>query len=214
VLYHEPSFVSYGPVVTFAGGKPVPVATRREDDFQLTRALLEPKVTPKTKALLAVSILGNPAKLDDMRAFCDRHGLWFMEDNCESMDAVLPSGRKAGTLGDLNTFSFFFSHHISTMEGGMVLTDDLELYHLLKCMRAQGWTRDIPPDSPLFKRGASDHFGRAGRGHHHRQRPGIDRRQQQQRPGHHWRCSHGGSERVAEQRWRHHGPGRQRRADR
>lgn len=119
---------------------------------------LEQALTPKTKALLAVSILGNPARLDEMRAFCDRHGLWFMEDNCESMDAVLPSGRKAGTLGDLSTFSFFFSHHISTMEGGMVLTDDLELFHLLKCMRAHGWTRDLPADSPLYKRAGSDHF--------------------------------------------------------
>jgi CDP-6-deoxy-D-xylo-4-hexulose-3-dehydrase len=119
---------------------------------------LEQALTPKTKALLAVSILGNPARLDEMRAFCDRRGLWFMEDNCESMDAVLPSGRKAGTLGDLSTFSFFFSHHISTMEGGMVLTDDLELFHLLKCMRAHGWTRDLPADSPLYKRAGSDLF--------------------------------------------------------
>ncbi|MFN7340683.1 MAG: DegT/DnrJ/EryC1/StrS family aminotransferase, partial [Opitutia bacterium] len=99
------------------------------DTLNMDVSKLEAALTKDTKALLAVSILGNPCRLDEMRAFCDKHGLWFMEDNCESMDAELPSGRKAGTFGDLNTFSFFFSHHISTMEGGIVLTDDLELYH-------------------------------------------------------------------------------------
>ena len=75
--------------------------------------------------------------------FCDRHGLYFFEDNCESMDAEL-ADRKAGTFGAVNTFSFFFSHHISTMEGGMVLTDDEETAHLCKSIRAHGWTRDLP----------------------------------------------------------------------
>ena len=73
------------------------------------------------------------------------------------MDAEI-DGRKTGTFGDLNTFSFFFSHHISTMEGGMVLTDDLELAHLCRSLRAHGWTRDIPHDSPLYHRTAADHF--------------------------------------------------------
>ena len=73
--------------------------------------------------IVAVSVLGNPAELDVIRSFADRHGLYLLEDNCESMDAEL-NGRKTGTFGDLNTFSFFFSHHISTMEGGMVLTSD------------------------------------------------------------------------------------------
>ena len=119
---------------------------------------LEAALTPKTRMVLAVSILGNPAKLDVIRDFCDQHDLIFMEDNCESLDATLPDGRKAGTLGDLSTFSFFFSHHISTMEGGMVLTDDAELYHLLLCLRAHGWTRDLPTDSPLFERTGDDLF--------------------------------------------------------
>ena len=75
---------------------------------------LEKALTPKTKAIVAVSILGNPAALDVMRAFADKHGLYLLEDNCESMDAEL-NGKKCGTFGHLNTFSFFFSHHISTM---------------------------------------------------------------------------------------------------
>jgi CDP-6-deoxy-D-xylo-4-hexulose-3-dehydrase len=92
-----------------------------------------------------------------MQEFARRHGLYFLEDNCESMDAEL-GGRKAGTFGHLNTFSFFFSHHISTMEGGIVLTDDEEMFHLLRASRAHGWTRDLPPNSPLFERRGSDHF--------------------------------------------------------
>ncbi len=119
---------------------------------------LEAALTPETRMIVAVSILGNPAALDTIRAFADRHGLYVLEDNCESMDAELPDGRKTGTFGDLNTFSFFFSHHISTMEGGMVLTDDRELCHLLRALRAHGWTRDLPEDSPLFEPRDDDFF--------------------------------------------------------
>lgn len=118
---------------------------------------LEQALTPRTRMIVAVSILGNPAALDVIRAFADRHGLYLLEDNCESLDAEL-GGRKTGTFGDLNTFSFFYSHHVTTMEGGMVVTDDLELAHLCRSLRAHGWTRDLPPGSPLFERGESDHF--------------------------------------------------------
>lgn len=128
------------------------------DSLNLDVSRLEAALTPKTRMIVAVSILGNPAALDTIRAFADRHGLYFLDDNCESMDAELPNGRKTGTLGDLNTFSFFFSHHISTMEGGMVLTDDVELCHLVRSLRAHGWTRDLPADSPLFETRDDDFF--------------------------------------------------------
>jgi CDP-6-deoxy-D-xylo-4-hexulose-3-dehydrase len=130
----------------------VELDTLNMDVKQLERAL-----GPRTRALMAVSILGNPCALDVMRAFCDRHGLYFIEDNCESMDAEI-DGKKAGTFGHLNTFSTFFSHHISTMEGGLVLTDDLELAHLSRCMRAHGWTRDLPTESPLYERTNRDFY--------------------------------------------------------
>ncbi len=127
------------------------------DTLNLDVSRLEESLTPRTRMIVGVSILGNPAALDVMRAFADRHGLYFLEDNCESMDAEL-NGRKTGTFGDLNTFSFFFAHHMSTMEGGIVLTDDVELAHLCRSLRAHGWTRDLPPDSPLFERTDSDFF--------------------------------------------------------
>ena len=109
------------------------------DTLNMDVSQLEAALTPNTKMLLAVSILGNPAALDVMRAFCDQHGLIFMEDNCESLDAELKN-KKAGSFGDVNTSSFFFSHHIATMEGGMVVTDDLETCHLMKALRAHGAT--------------------------------------------------------------------------
>ena len=130
----------------------VDLQTLNMDVTQLERAL-----TPKTRAIVAVSILGNPAALDVMRAFADQHGLYLLEDNCESMDAEL-NGKKCGTFGHLNTFSFFFSHHISTMEGGMILTDDTELAHLCQSLRAHGWTRDLPQDSPVFHKKGADFF--------------------------------------------------------
>jgi CDP-4-dehydro-6-deoxyglucose reductase, E1 len=127
------------------------------DTLNMDVAKLEAALTPRTRMILPVSILGNPAALDVVRAFADEHGLIVFEDNCESMDAEL-NGRKTGTFGELNTSSFFFSHHISTMEGGMILTADTELAHLCRSLRAHGWTRDLPPDTPLYERRSSDHF--------------------------------------------------------
>ncbi|PYS41059.1 MAG: pyridoxamine 5-phosphate oxidase [Acidobacteria bacterium] len=127
------------------------------DTLNIDARKLHRALTPRTRMIVAASILGNPAALDIIQNFARSHGLYFLEDNCESMDAEI-AGRKTGTFGQVNTFSFFFSHHISTSEGGMVLTDDDELHHLLRCVRAHGWTRDLPPGSPLFERYGSDHF--------------------------------------------------------
>jgi CDP-4-dehydro-6-deoxyglucose reductase, E1 len=145
--YHP--LLQYGLKLRFVD---VEIETLNMDCRQLERAL-----TPRTRAIVGVSILGNPAALDVMRAFADRHGLYFFEDNCESADAEL-AGRKAGGFGDMSSFSFFFSHHITTMEGGMVLTDDAELRDLLLSLRNHGWTRGLPADTTLFRRGANEHF--------------------------------------------------------
>jgi CDP-6-deoxy-D-xylo-4-hexulose-3-dehydrase len=122
---------------------------------------LEAALTPRTRMLVAVNILGNPAALDVCRAFCDRHGLILFEDNCESMGASL-HGRLCGTWGDVNTFSTFYSHHISTMEGGMIVTNRTEVDHLARVIRNHGWTRDVPAGSDLFE-ARSDGFFEAYR---------------------------------------------------
>jgi CDP-6-deoxy-D-xylo-4-hexulose-3-dehydrase len=123
---------------------------------------LEEALTPRTRMVVAVSILGNPAALGVMRAFCDRHGLYLFEDNCESMGASL-NGRLTGTFGDVNTFSTFYSHHISTMEGGLLLTNDTEIDRLARAIRNHGWARDVPEDSPLHAGRNADPFFEAYR---------------------------------------------------
>jgi len=116
--------------------------------LNLDASQLEAALTPQTRMVLAVSILGNPAPLTAIRAFCDAHGLYFFEDNCESMGASL-HGQLCGTFGDVNTFSTFYSHHISTMEGGLLLTNDREMADLARAIRNHGWARDLAPDSPI-----------------------------------------------------------------
>ena len=123
---------------------------------------LEAALTPRTRMIVAVSILGNPAPLDAVRAFCDAHGLYFFEDNCESMGASL-NGQPCGTFGDVNTFSTFYSHHISTMEGGLLLTNDTEIAHLSRAIRNHGWARDLPADSPINTGRQDDPFFEAYR---------------------------------------------------
>lgn len=130
----------------------VELETLNMDVSQLEKAL-----TPKTRMVVAVSILGNPCALDVMRAFCDKHGLYLFEDNCESMGAEL-DGKPCGTFGDLGTFSSFFSHHISTMEGGVLVTNDTELYHLAHSLRAHGWSRDLPDDTTIYEKRDDDFY--------------------------------------------------------
>jgi CDP-4-dehydro-6-deoxyglucose reductase, E1 len=127
------------------------------DTLNIDVRRLEQARGPRTRAIMGVSILGNPAALDVMRRFADTHGLYFIEDNCESMDAELV-GRKTGTFGHLSTFSSFFSHHVSTMEGGMVTTDDRELHELVRSLRAHGWVRDLPPDSVIYGSRSDDFY--------------------------------------------------------
>jgi CDP-6-deoxy-D-xylo-4-hexulose-3-dehydrase len=116
------------------------------DTLNIDASQLDAALTPRTRMVVAVSILGNPAPLDRIREFCDAHNLIFFEDNCESMGASL-NGRLCGTFGDVNTFSTFYSHHISTMEGGLLVTNDTEIDHLARAIRNHGWARDVPADS-------------------------------------------------------------------
>lgn len=104
---------------------------------------LEDAVTNKTRAIMLVNLLGNPNDYDAIRRIVDGRDIVIIEDNCESMGATF-NGKQAGTFGVMGTFSCFFSHHISTMEGGVVVTDDEELYHLMLVLRAHGWTRNLP----------------------------------------------------------------------
>jgi CDP-6-deoxy-D-xylo-4-hexulose-3-dehydrase len=114
-------------------------------------------VTDRTRAVMVVNLLGNPNDFDRLRAFCRERDLVLIEDNCESLGATF-DGRQAGTFGQMGTYSSFFSHHISTMEGGYISTDDDELHQLLVALRAHGWTRDLPEDNLIGGRKNPDPF--------------------------------------------------------
>lgn len=118
---------------------------------------LEAAITDKTKAILSVNLLGNPNDYVRMNEIISDRNIFILEDNCESMGATL-EGKQAGTFGVMGTYSSFFSHHIATMEGGCVVTDDEELYHILLCIRAHGWTRNLPKFNKVSGEKSDDPF--------------------------------------------------------
>ncbi len=100
-------------------------------------------IGPQTRAVMVVNLLGNPNDFDRLDAIIGDRDILLIEDNCESLGATY-QGRQAGTFGIAGSYSSFFSHHIATMEGGLVVTDDEELYHIMLSVRSHGWTRHLP----------------------------------------------------------------------
>ncbi len=109
---------------------------------------LEKAISKKTKVILAINILGNPNDFGQIEQIIKGKEIILLEDNCESLGAEY-NQRKAGSFGLIGTYSTFFSHHISTMEGGMITTNDDEIYQIMLCLRAHGWTRNLPKDNYL-----------------------------------------------------------------
>lgn len=107
---------------------------------------LKTAISDNTKMIMVVNLLGNPNDFDLINEIIEDKGIILIEDNCESMGAEY-KGKQAGTFGLMGTFSTFFSHHMATMEGGFVTTDDEELYHILISLRAHGWTRNLPKEN-------------------------------------------------------------------
>lgn len=112
---------------------------------------LEKAVSADTRALMAVNLLGNPNNFDEIKRIIGEKNIILLEDNCESLGAEF-RGKQAGTFGLMGTYSFFFSHHICTMEGGMIVTDDDHLHDLLVCLRAHGWTRNLAARNTLCEK--------------------------------------------------------------
>ena len=118
---------------------------------------LKNAITDRTKVILAVNLLGNPNDFSEINKLIQSRNITLIEDNCEALGAEFLR-KKTGAIGLLGTFSFFFSHHISTMEGGMVVTDDEELYHILLCLRSHGWTRNLPKKNLVFENKSENQF--------------------------------------------------------
>jgi CDP-6-deoxy-D-xylo-4-hexulose-3-dehydrase len=106
--------------------------------------------------IMVVNLLGNPNDFDVINSLIKDKDIFIFEDNCESMGAEY-KGKHAGTFGIVGTFSTFFSHHMATMEGGFISTDDKEIYHILLSLRAHGWTRNLP-DKNLVSNKSDDWF--------------------------------------------------------
>jgi CDP-6-deoxy-D-xylo-4-hexulose-3-dehydrase len=107
---------------------------------------LELAVTNKTRMIMAVNLLGNPNDFDRLYKIIGERDIILIEDNCESLGAKYKK-KYTGTFGLMGSYSSFFSHHICTMEGGLIVTDNEELYHILLSLRAHGWTRELPKNN-------------------------------------------------------------------
>ena len=99
------------------------------------------KVTKKTKVILVINVLGLSTDIKKIRNFCDKKKIILIEDNCESLGAKYDK-KYLGTFGDFATFSFFYSHQITSGEGGMIICKDKKDYEILKSLRSHGWSRD------------------------------------------------------------------------
>jgi CDP-6-deoxy-D-xylo-4-hexulose-3-dehydrase len=114
-------------------------------------------VTNKTRLIMAVNLLGNPNDFDLIKSIIAGRRITLIEDNCESLGATY-NEKQAGTFGVMGSYSSFFSHHISTMEGGLISTDDEELHHILLSLRAHGWTRNLPKHNQVCGEKSDDPF--------------------------------------------------------
>jgi CDP-6-deoxy-D-xylo-4-hexulose-3-dehydrase len=103
------------------------------------------RATSDLKALFLTNALGFCDDIDQIRRICEEKAILLFEDNCESLGS-LAYGRLLGNFGNASTFSFFVGHHLSTIEGGMVCTDDEDLYEMLMVVRAHGWDRSLPEE--------------------------------------------------------------------
>jgi CDP-6-deoxy-D-xylo-4-hexulose-3-dehydrase len=112
-------------------------------DYNIDVTKLEEALSPRTKAVIIAHSLGNPFDLKSVKSFCDKHGLWLIEDNCDALGSEYTIDgitKKTGTWGDLGTSSFYPPHHITMGEGGAVYTDNPKLDRI--CRSFRDWGRD------------------------------------------------------------------------
>jgi perosamine synthetase len=130
------TFVATANAVTYCGARPVFVDSEAEA-WTLDPALIEAKITPRTRAIIAVHLYGHPADMCALESIARRHKLFLIEDAAEAHGARY-QGRSVGSLGDIAAFSFYGNKIIATGEGGMVVTDDDALARRAAQFRGQG----------------------------------------------------------------------------
>jgi CDP-6-deoxy-D-xylo-4-hexulose-3-dehydrase len=120
--------------------------------FNLDIAQAEYIIDDSVSGICVPHILGADAGISKLKEIADKNQIWIVEDTCESLGATTTYqglDKKLGTIGHIGTFSFFRSHHICTMEGGMLVTDDFDTYAVAKSLRAHGWSRSVPESKKL-----------------------------------------------------------------
>jgi dTDP-4-amino-4,6-dideoxygalactose transaminase len=131
----------------YNGFKPIFVDVGK--DFNIDCKQIKKFVTKKTAAIFTVNLLGEPSDLISLKEICKNNKIHLIEDNCESMGATL-NGKFCGTFGLAGTLSFFFSHHITTIEGGAILSNDNDFADICRSLRAHGWIRELSKKSKLL----------------------------------------------------------------
>jgi len=128
----------------------VDLETLNFDIHQLTQA-----INKKTRLILAVNVCGNSNEFNKILKLIKSKKIILIEDNCESLGSEYKN-KKTGTFGLMSSSSFYYSHHISTVEGGMISTDNKELYQIILSLRSHGWIRDLPKKNLIENKSKSD----------------------------------------------------------
>jgi UDP-4-amino-4,6-dideoxy-N-acetyl-beta-L-altrosamine transaminase len=134
------TFVATSNAALFLGAKPVFVDVEPET-ININPKYIESKITGKTKAIVPVDFAGHPAELDEIKAIARKYNLIVVEDACHALGAIY-KGQKIGSISDMTVFSFHPVKHITTGEGGAVLTNNAEYYEKLKMFRHHGITKE------------------------------------------------------------------------
>ena len=131
--------------VLFAGFRPVFVDVNFDNlSFDLNK--LKEAITPKTRAIFLTHVLGINGLTDELLKLCKDKNILLIEDVCESHGATF-KGKKVGSFGYASNFSFYFAHHMSTIEGGMVCTNDDKFYQMCRALRSHGMMREMTDDT-------------------------------------------------------------------
>lgn len=111
------------------------------DTYNFDYDKLEAAITTSTQAIMVVHVYGNPCDMERIMAIAKKYRIYIIEDTCESMGATF-NDKYVGTFGDIGTMSLYYSHHITTFEGGLCFTNNHDLVNLLRILRAHGWSRE------------------------------------------------------------------------
>ena len=111
---------------------------------------IKKNITKKTRAIMAVHVLGNSTKMDELKKITKKRKIYLIEDTCESLGSKYRK-KHLGTFGDFGTYSFYYSHQITSGEGGMIVCNDKKNYEIIHSLRAHGWCRELPKNNKLYK---------------------------------------------------------------